>query len=302
MIVTVGSLNMDLVVRVPHHPVPGETILGHSYSTFEGGKGANQAVAAARAGGSVRMIGRVGRDAYGDRLVESLMAAGVESSVLRSDTPTGVAFIAVDEHGQNNIIVAPGANSELLAEDLGAELFAGASAVLLQLETPLPTVLEAARLGRTAGAHVVLNVAPAQLLSAEQLRDVTVLLVNELEAALLLGSSAEQVSREPGVAARQLTGLVDSVVITLGATGAVWAARDGSSGEQPAFKVSAVDTTGAGDCFAGSLAVALAGGSPLPEAVRFGAAAAALAVTRPGAQPGMPNRTEIVELLDGTEG
>ena len=221
----------------------------------------------------------------------------MESFVRRSTAPSGVAFIAVDDRGQNNIIVAPGANETLRPEDLSPGDFQGASSVLLQLETPLETVLEAARLGRAAGATVILNVAPAQALAAGQLEHVSVLVVNEIEAALLLRSDEAAVAADPESAAVRLTELVESVVITLGRAGASWASRGGTAGTEPAVKVSAVDTTGAGDCFAGALCVALTEGSSLPEAVTFGAAAAALAVTRPGAQPGMPQRSEILALL-----
>jgi len=307
MIVVVGSLNMDLVVRVPRHPQPGETLLGSAYETHPGGKGANQAVAAARAGGRVVMIGRVGQDAFGQRLREGLQQDGIDASaVLAVAAPTGVAFIAVDEAGQNSIIVSPGANATLTEGDLtaaqlsGEALFAGAKVVLLQLETPLESVLAAARLGRAAGAMVILNLAPAQALTAAQLRDVDLLLVNESEAAALLNVSEAEVNAQPEAAAAKLLALVPRAVITLGARGAAWADRR-QVGLQPAFAVRVVDTTAAGDAFAGALAVALAGGKTLAQAVRFAAAAGALAVTKVGAQPSLPSRAEIAALLDPSE-
>lgn len=299
MILVVGSLNMDLVVRVPRHPQPGETLLGSAYETHPGGKGANQAVAAARAGGRVMMIGRVGQDAFGQKLRQGLEYDGVDASaVLAVAAPTGVAFIAVDTAGQNSIIVSPGANATLAASDLTATQFAGAKVLLLQLETPLESVLAAARLGRAAGATVILNLAPAQALSAAQLRDIDLLLVNESEAAALLEASEAEVTAQPEAAAAKLLALVPQVVVTLGARGAVWAERE-QVGLQAAFTVRAVDTTAAGDAFAGALAVALSGGEKLPQAVRFAAAAGALAVTKAGAQPSLPTRAEISALLEG---
>jgi len=306
MIVVVGSLNMDLVVRVPRHPQPGETLLGSAYETHPGGKGANQAVAAARAGGRVVMIGRVGQDAFGQRLREGLQQDGIDASAVSAvAAPTGVAFIAVDEAGQNSIIVSPGANATLTEGDLTAAQFAGAKVVLLQLETPLASVLAAARLGRAAGAMVILNLAPAQALTAAQLRDVDLLLVNESEAAALLNVSEAEVAAQPEAAAAKLLAFVacsanPQAVVTLGARGAAWADRQ-QVGLQPVFAVRVVDTTAAGDAFAGALAVALAGGKTLAQAVRFAAAAGALAVTKVGAQPSLPSRAEIAALLDPSE-
>jgi len=304
--VVVGSLNMDLVVRVPRHPQPGETLLGSAYETHPGGKGANQAVAAARAGGRVVMIGRVGQDAFGQRLREGLQQDGIDASAVSAvAAPTGVAFIAVDEAGQNSIIVSPGANATLTEGDLTAAQFAGAKVVLLQLETPLASVLAAARLGRAAGAMVILNLAPAQALTAAQLRDVDLLLVNESEAAALLNVSEAEVAAQPEAAAAKLLAFVacsanPQAVVTLGARGAAWADRQ-QVGLQPVFAVRVVDTTAAGDAFAGALAVALAGGKTLAQAVRFAAAAGALAVTKVGAQPSLPSRAEIAALLDPSE-
>jgi ribokinase len=297
VIVVVGSLNMDLVVRVERHPHPGETLLGSDYETHAGGKGANQAVAAARAGGRVRMIGRVGPDAFGTRLLDGLAAAGIDAhAVNRVDRPSGVAFIAVDASAQNTILVSPGANAALEPADLNDALFYGAKAVLLQLETPLPAVLAAARRGRKAGALTILNLAPARKLGAADLADIDLLLVNESEAATLLGDSEEAVRRDPLATVQKLTRLVPRAVLTLGADGAAWAMRT-AKGLQAAFPVTPVDTTGAGDAFAGALAVALSEGQDLPAAVRFSAAAGALAVTRAGAQPALPTREAIERLL-----
>jgi ribokinase len=297
MIVVVGSLNMDLVVRVPRAPRPGETLLGSAYETHPGGKGANQAVAAARFGAPVRMVGRVGRDAYGDPLTHHLAAEGIELSfVEQTDDKTGVAFITIDGAGQNSIVVAPGANAALRPEDLTGTVFEGAKVVLVQLEIPLETALRAAELGRGVGALVLLNLAPAQRLNREQLQHVDVLLVNESEATTLLELAPEAPLEDPeGVLAR-LRALVPAVVLTLGARGAVWAAPEGQ-GVEPAHEVAVVDTTAAGDAFAGALAAELARGAPLSAAVRYAGAAGALAVSRSGAQPSLPTREEVARLL-----
>ena len=315
-IVVVGSLNMDLVVSVPRFPVAGETLLGGDYARHPGGKGANQAVAAARAGGAVAMVGRVGADAFGEALTRGLQADGVRTDDVLAlpDAPTGVAFISIDAGAQNTIIVAPGANARLAPGDLEPERFEGARVVLLQLEVPLDTTLQAARLGRAAGARVVLNLAPAQPLSAAQLADVDLLLVNETEAAGLTGISVDEVARAPERAATALTALVPAAVLTLGAAGAAWAeaAADSASaadsvagangpatsGLVPGFPVTAVDTTAAGDAFAGALAVRLASGADLAEAVRFANAAGALAATQAGAQPSLPRAGAIAALLE----
>jgi len=308
MIVVVGSLNMDLVVPVARFPVAGETLLGGDYARHPGGKGANQAVAAARAGGEVAMIGRVGADGFGEALTRGLRGDGVgtDGVVALPDVPTGVAFISVDPRAQNTIIVAPGANARLAPENLDAGRFAGARIVLLQLEVPLPTVLQAARLGRRAGARVVLNPSPAQPLAAAQLADVDLLVVNETEAAGLAGRPVDEVAGAPEDAAAALTTLVPAVVLTLGAAGAAWAeARPGgasAAGLVPGFAVDAVDTTAAGDAFAGALAVRLANGEALSDAVRFANAAGALAATRPGAQPSLPTAAAIAGFLEARTG
>jgi ribokinase len=300
MIVVVGSLNMDLVVRVPSFPAPGETLLGSDYARHPGGKGANQAVAAARAGGRVAMIGRVGRDAFGEALTRGLAVDGVQAHAVLAiaGVPTGVAFISVDAAGQNCIIVSPGANARLAPEDVLPADVEGAEVVLLQLEIPLETALRAAHLGRRAGARVVLNLAPAHAIEPRRLRDVDVLLVNESEAAAVGGATLEQVARDPERAAAELAALVPAVVLTLGAAGAAWA-DGGAAGIVPGFAVDVVDTTAAGDAFAGALAVRLAAGVPLADAVRFANAAGALAATRPGAQPSLPTAEAIARLLEG---
>ena len=299
MIVVVGSLNVDLVVPVERFPAPGETLLGGDHARHPGGKGANQAVAAARAGGDVRMIGRVGDDAFGTWLRDGLAADGIDTErvVSMAGVPTGAAFISVGPGAQNVIIVSPGANARLRPDDLEAAAFDGADVLLLQLEVPLDTTLAAAALAKRAGARVVLNLAPATPLDAAELRDVDVLVVNEHEAALLAASSAAAVAADPLAAARGLTALVDSVVVTLGASGAVWAQRDGGGGQVAGFPVEAVDTTAAGDAFVGALAAALERRDALPDALRRANAAGALAVQRHGAQPSLPNAAAIEAFL-----
>lgn len=295
-IVVVGSLNMDLVVRVAHHPVPGETLLGSDYESHHGGKGANQAVAAARMGGKVRMVGRVGQDGFGEQLRQGLEHEGINlHATLPVHAPTGVAFIAVSDKGQNTIIVSPGANARLRPENLSPAEFEGAKVVVLQLEISPDVVVRAAQLGREAGATVVLNAAPAGSLSARELALMDVLVVNETEAEALTGQKPDSPETALEVA-RTLQQTTPTVVVTLGSQGAVWAGTEGN-GYQSAFAVAAVDTTGAGDAFIGALAVALAENQTLAEAVRLGAAAGALATTRAGAQPSLPRRDDLTKLL-----
>lgn len=307
-IVVLGSVNMDLVVSVTRRPAPGETVLGGEYATHPGGKGANQAVAAARLGGRVSFVGRVGNDAFGGELKESLRRAGVDVARLRvSAGSSGVAFIQVDGAGQNSIVVSPGANARVTARDLNGGL-KGAAVLLLQLEIPLRSALEAAAAAREAGLAVVLNAAPAVRLTREQLSCVTHLLVNELEAATLLGEPSSAVLREPVGAAGRLTELVPCVVVTLGERGAAFARRglggDGGlleAGAVPAFNVNAVDTTGAGDAFVGAFALEVARGggraADLEGAVRFASAAGGVAASRAGAQPSLPSAPEVEALL-----
>jgi ribokinase len=296
VIVVVGSINMDLVVRVERQVRPGETLLGSDYETHPGGKGANQAVAAARAGGKVRMVGRVGEDAFGGILLDGLGAEGIDLEHVRAlSGPTGVAFISVDARGQNSIIVAPGANRRLKPEDLEPSAFTGAKAVLLQLEIPLETALVAAKLGREAGAKVILNLSPARPLSEAELEDIDLLLVNETEASALLEMDEGAIAEQPEEAAGKLTALASRVVLTLGERGAVWATPE-ESGHKSAFAVTVADTTAAGDAFAGALAVALTSGYSLAEATRWANAAGALAASRPGAQPSLPYQGEIDAL------
>ncbi len=300
MICVVGSVNMDLVVRTPALPAPGQTILGGPFNTFAGGKGANQAVAAARAGGRVTMIAHVGADAHGATLRAGLADEGIDVSSVEtcSDAATGVALIAVDQAGQNTIIVAPGANATISAADVEqvAAVIRASAVLLLQLEVPLPAVIAAARIARATGTRVVLNPAPAVPLDDSVLALADVLVPNETEAATLTGlrpddwASAERMAR-----ALQQCG-PRSVIITLGSRGVLLLDEEHVM-QQPPFAITAVDATAAGDAFIGALAVALAENRPLPEAVRWGAAAGALATTVAGAQPSLPRRAQIEALL-----
>ncbi|MEW6504773.1 MAG: ribokinase [Chloroflexota bacterium] len=295
-IVVVGSLNMDLVVRAPRHPQPGETLIGGEFQTFPGGKGANQAVAAARLGAEVRMIGRVGRDAFGEALLETVQRDGVDATFIRRDeqAATGVALITLDAAGQNTIVVAPGANMRVTPQDIedSAAAFAGADLLLMQLECPLESVQAAARLAHRHGLQVVLNPAPARPLPPDLLAQTDYLLPNQPELRLL-AEGEEDVNR---AAARLLTRGVRNLVVTLGEEGALLVTPHGQE-KLPAFPVKVVDTVAAGDAFAGAFCVALAEGQPLHEAVIWGNAAGAIAVTRPGAQPSMPTREELIHFL-----
>jgi ribokinase len=298
-----GSLNVDLVVRTPRIPEPGETIIGSDFHRVPGGKGANQAVAAARLGADVAMVGRVGQDSFAGQLRENMSRMGVDLTHVKEDpdAATGVALIVVDDAGQNSIVVASGANAHFSPEDVeeAEETLANADVLLLQLESPLETVRRAAEIAEAHGVRVILNPAPAQELPRSLLTLVDVLIPNESEAALLTGRSVES-EEEARAAAQELLRLgVETVIITLGKRGALLA-QDGSAARIPSFEVVAVDTTAAGDAFVGSFAVALAEGKMLREAVRWGNAAGALAATKMGAQPSLPTREALERLLESS--
>ena len=294
-IVVVGSLNMDLVVRTPRLPTIGETIIGSDFHTFPGGKGANQAVAAARLGGSVKMIGRVGSDSFGETLLETVSQDKVDTAHIIQDAEaaTGVAFITVDSTGQNTIVVASGANAKLSPDDIdkAEQAFKGAAVLLLQLESPLNAVNHAIELARTHGARVMLNPAPAQLLDVDFLSRVDYLVPNQTELALMTGME----SIPEAVSALEAIGL-QRVIVTLG-EGGVLVVEGGQEIHLPAHRVQVVDTTAAGDAFVGAFAVALTEGHPTLTAASWGNAAGALAVTHPGAQPSLPTRSEFENFL-----
>jgi ribokinase len=302
-VAVVGSANMDVVARVHSLPERGATVLGHSLVHTPGGKGANQAVAAARAGSEVVFVGRVGADSYGTGLVESLRWAGVSTEFVTVDpaTPSGVALIMVDDEAQNIIAVVPGANGQVTSDDVdrAREAIASCSVLLLQLEIPLDTVAHAARVGREVGLTVILNPAPAQDLSPEFLQLFDVLIPNQAEVGRLSGVGSPV---DPASAAHMLVDAgAKAVVVTLGDEGAVVVDRAGES-VVPPFPASAVDTTGAGDAFVGNLAHGLAAGRSLDEAARFASAAAALSVERVGAQAAMPSGAQTAALLQRQAG
>ncbi|GAA2727669.1 ribokinase [Streptomyces nogalater] len=288
-IAVLGSTNMDLVAYVDKAPERGETVTGREFRTVPGGKGANQAIAAARAGATVSMIGAVGTDAYGARLRDTLEHSGVDTDFLRTvEGPSGTAHIVVDAEGGNAIVVVPGANGTVDHLSPGDEgVIATADALLLQLEIPLAAVVAGARAARRHGVRTVLTPSPVQPLPPELLRAVDLLVPNEYEAVTLTGRT------DPREAAAALLDLVPEVVVTLGATGCLYLARGTEPLVVPAPRVTAVDSTGAGDTFVGALAVALAEERPVREALTWAAAAAAISVQREGASASMPYRPEI---------
>jgi len=298
-IVVVGSSNTDMVVKSSRIPAPGETVLGGEFVMAAGGKGANQAVAAARLGGDVCFVARVGDDLFGRTAIENFRQEGISVDYVTKDPrkPSGVALILVDEHGENIISVAPGANAELSPDDVrrARPAIEQADVVVIQLEVPLETVAEAARVGAESGARVILNPAPAQSLDNRLLRHVTVLTPNETETELLtsvtLRSPAERVEAAQELRRRG----VQTVVITLGGSGS-FLFTGGIGVMVPTVKIQPVDTTAAGDAFNGALAVALAEGQELERAVQFANLAGAFAATRLGAQPSLPRRAELREL------
>ena len=293
MITVFGSANMDLVAYVSQAPKLGETVTGRDFRTVPGGKGANQAIAAARAGAEVTFLGAVGEDAFGTEMRHTLANAGVDVSLLRRvPGASGIAHIVVDDQGGNSIIVVPGANGTVTGPtEAERAVIAASQALLLQLELPMEAVTAAARAARDAGVPVILTPAPAQPLPDDLLDAATLLLPNEHEAAGITGAAT------PAAALDLLLGRVGEAVITLGSEGALYGSRSGERLTVPAVPVKAVDTTAAGDTFAGALAVARAEGRPAADALRFAAAAAALSVQREGASTSMPVRAEIEAAL-----
>ncbi|UCF42469.1 MAG: ribokinase [Planctomycetota bacterium] len=299
-IVVVGSSNTDMIIKVPHVPVPGETIIGGTFSTAAGGKGANQAVAAARAGGDVTFIGRVGEDMFGRKAKDGFVKDGINVDYVLSDkdAPSGVALIFVGEDGENSIAVASGANASLSPSDVesAADAIFSADILIMQLETPLETIQKAAAIASDKGVKVILNPAPACQLSDDILSHVAILTPNESEAELLTGIKVKS-EKDAGAAADALIAKgIETVIVTMGAKGAFIVTAD-SKELVAGFTVKAVDATAAGDVFNGTLAVAMAEGKSLKEAVKFANAAAALSVTKLGAQPSAPTRQEIEKFL-----
>jgi len=295
-VVVIGSLNMDLVTRAPRLPRGGETLIGESFSTIPGGKGANQAVAAARLGAQVSMVGCVGSDAYGQQLRGALLAEGIDcQAVSVVDGSSGVALIVVDDNSQNAIVIVAGANGELTPTVLDRfdAVLQSAEVIICQLEVPDATVGHALKRGRELGKTVILNPAPAsRALPAEWYACVDYLIPNESEAMVLSGLAVDSLENAEAAATQLIGAGAGKVIVTLGAQGLMFA--NGSSFEHfPAPRVKAVDTTAAGDTFVGGFAAALASGKSEVEAIRFGQVAAALSVTRAGAQPSIPTLLEV---------
>ena len=299
-VVVVGSSNTDMIIKVEHLPKPGETILGGEFTKAAGGKGANQAVAAARAGGNVNFIAKVGDDIFGETAVKGFVEdnINVESVLVDSEAPSGIAQIFVADDGENCIAVASGANANLSVEDIikSAEKISQSKILLTQLETPLDTVEAAVKIAAKNNLTVILNPAPAAPLSDELLANVSVITPNETEADMLTGifvtdelsaSDASDILRAKGV---------NSIIITMGFKGA-YVNHEGDKYFVPGYKVDAVDTTAAGDVFNGALSVALSQEKDFKEAVKFANAAAALSVTKLGAQPSVPNLDEINNFI-----
>jgi ribokinase len=295
-ITVVGSYNTDLVVRTPRMPIKGETIIGGPFFTGPGGKGANQAVAAARLGADVTMVVKLGADSFGDQAEENLVREGIRPDcVMRTEeTPTGAALIFVDKDGENMIVVAAGANELLTPVDVDQahQAITEADVLLVELEVPMETVERAIHLAHEAGVNVLLNPAPGQPLSPEMLRLVDVLTPNETETQIITGLPVRNPQEVEEAAQKLLAQGVGTVVVTLGAKGALIVTPDETQ-RVPGQPVKVVDTTGAGDAFNGALAVALAEAKELVKAVAFANTVAALQVTRLGTAPAMPYRDEV---------
>jgi ribokinase len=295
-ILVTGSLNADLVVRAPRFPQPGETISGEDLQVIPGGKGANQAVAAARLGADVSMLGRVGKDNFGDFLLDNLKANHVDSRLVqRDEASTGAAIIVVDSNGQNSIVLSPGANGKVSASDVEHASFSTFDLLLLQLEIPTPTVLSAAKRARDNGVRVILNPAPAKELPAELIALTDFIIPNETELSLLTGMEVKDVPSAEKAARTLLEHGAQNVIVTLGSRGALIVNKDTST-HVDTFKVDVVDTTAAGDAFIGGFAVSL-DSSSLLDAVRYACACGALATTKFGAQPSLPTKEEVERLM-----
>lgn len=299
-VVVFGSINMDLVVRTPRFTQPGETLTGRTFFTAPGGKGANQAVAAARLGAPTWMVGRVGTDVFADSLIASLQSSGVRTEAVFKDAsqPSGTALITVDDRGENQIIIIPGANGQVGEDDLERmhRILDPGGVLLLQLEVPLPAVLAAARLARQHGLTVILDPAPAVPLPPELFQAADWITPNESEAALLAGfevKDEESAARAAAVFHQRGT---PNVVIKMGGRGAFWSSPNGQSLVTP-FRITPVDTVAAGDAFNGAFAAGLEVGLPPADALRRASAAGAFSATRSGAQPSMPTLAELEEFI-----
>jgi ribokinase len=300
-VVVLGSINMDLVVRTERFPHPGETLTGRTFYTAPGGKGANQAVAAARLGVPTRMVGRVGKDVFGNTLLASLKQDGVNVAAVQEDAeqPSGTAVIMVDDKAENEIVIVAGANGAVCEADLDQlrQMLPDAGQLLLQLEVPMDTVLAAARLAHEQDVTVIFDPAPVRPLPDALYPYIDILTPNESEAAALVGFAVNDEASAAKAAQVLLGRGARQVVIKMGGRGAYW--HDGQQAAfLPAYKVNAVDTVAAGDAFNGALAAALAEGLPVQEALRWGMAGGAISTTRIGAQPSLASREELLALLE----
>lgn len=299
-LLVVGSINMDIVSNVDRFPLPGETIHSGEALFFPGGKGANQAVAAARAGAGCAMVGAVGTDPFGDKLVRGLEEDGISTNlIIRKEGSSGFAIITVNGEGENTIVLSPGANGLLSAGDAAAAIpdWSGLYAVLLQNEIPWETTCSVIRSASAGGARVFFNPAPARELPDKILSLIDTLILNETEAAAVSGTAVSDIESAQAAAERIIAKGTNTVIVTLGEQGCFCQTSDGRAFHVPAFKVKPVDTTAAGDTFFGAYAAAEADGLGLREALEFAAAAAALAVTKAGAQASIPAKTEIEAFL-----
>jgi ribokinase len=296
-ILVIGSLNADLVVRAPRFPAPGETISGDDLAIIPGGKGANQAVAAARQGASVSMLGRVGRDSFGDFLLDNLKTNHVDTSLVqRDDAATGTAIIVVDSKGQNSIVLSPGANGQVSPADITPASFLDPKLVLLQLEIPIESVIHATARAKARGVRVLLNPAPARPLPDELIAQVDFLVPNETELSLLTGMPVTDIISAESAARMLLAKGARTIIVTLGASGALIVTARMAT-HIPAFQVNVVDTTAAGDAFIGGFASGLLRGFALEDAVLYGNACGALAATKFGAQPSLPTAEEVKKFI-----
>jgi ribokinase len=295
-ILVIGSLNADLVVRAPHFPLPGETISGGDLQIIPGGKGANQAVAAARQGASVAMIGRVGKDSFGPFLIESLKSNNVDASHVRVDeSATGTAIIVVDSNGQNSIVLSAGANGKVSALDIDA-LNLEAKVLLLQLEIPLETVIHTAKWGKQKGMIVILNPAPARELPDELIANADYIIPNETELSLLSGVPVTDDASADKAAKVLLSRGAKNVIVTLGSNGALLVSEKQVI-HVDAYKVEVIDTTAAGDAFIGGFASALLRGIEIEKAVKYANSCGALAATKFGAQPSLPTKEDVEKFI-----
>lgn len=295
-IIVLGSCNTDMVIKSDRIPVPGETILGGAFMMNSGGKGANQAVAAARLGGDVTFIAKTGNDLFGKQAVQQYKEEGIDTQYIASDPnlPSGVALITVDKNGENCIVVAMGANSSLVPDDFkkAEDEIKKAEVLLMQLETPIETIEYTAQFANENGVKVILNPAPAQSLSDSLLRNLYMLILNETEAELISGIKVEDFADARKAAIAICEKGVDKVIITMGSRGSFLKDEDNFV-EVPAYKVNAADTTAAGDTYCGAVAVAIAEGKNLVDGIKFATKCSAVTVTKMGAQASIPTRKEV---------